>query len=48
MRRAVHAAYEAALADVPGIAFPPPMPARYEPVVWFSCVLVPAQEASFD
>lgn len=44
MRRRVHAAYETAFADVPGIAFPGTMPARCEPVVWFSCILVPARE----
>ena len=42
MRRGVHAAFEAAFAGVPGITLPPPMPARCEPVVWFSCLLTPA------
>jgi perosamine synthetase len=44
MRRGVHAAYEAALADLPGVTFPPPMSARCEPVVWFSCALTPADK----
>jgi len=43
MRRKVHEGYEAALGHLPGIAFPPPMPPRHEPVTWFSCALVPAQ-----
>jgi perosamine synthetase len=43
MRRNVHEGYEAALGHLPGISFPPPMPARYEPVTWFSCALVPAE-----
>ena len=42
MRRSVGAAYEVALADVPGITFPPAMSARCEPVVWFACALTPA------
>ncbi len=41
MRRGAHALYEAAFADIPGIAFPPALPARFEPVVWFSCALTP-------
>lgn len=45
-RRAVHALYEDALAGLPGVGFPPPMPARYEPVIWFSCVLVPPEKRS--
>jgi perosamine synthetase len=44
MRRGVHAAFEAAFAGVPGVALPPPMPARCEPVVWFSCLLTPAEK----
>jgi perosamine synthetase len=44
MRHSVHAAYETAFADVPGIAIPPAMPARCQPVVWFSCVLAPADK----
>lgn len=43
MRRKVHEGYEAALGDLPGIAFPPPMPPRHEPVTWFSCALAPAE-----
>jgi perosamine synthetase len=42
MRRRVHAHYEAALAGLPGVELAPPMPPRYEPVVWFSCALTPA------
>lgn len=44
MRRKVHAAYEAALAEVPGIEFPPNMSVRCEPVVWFSSILTPAAD----
>lgn len=40
-RRRAHAVYEVALAELPGIAFPPAMSNRSTPVVWFSCVLVP-------
>lgn len=41
-RDAVQARYEAALGDIPGLRFMPPMSARSQPVVWFSSVLVPA------
>jgi perosamine synthetase len=44
MRRAVHVQYEAALADLPGVSMPPKLPARYEPVIWFSCALTPAEK----
>jgi perosamine synthetase len=44
MRRRVHATYEAAFAGVPGVTFPPAMPQRFEPVVWFSCALTPAEK----
>jgi perosamine synthetase len=44
MRRAVHAQYVAALGDVPGVVMPPALPARFEPVVWFSCALIPAEK----
>lgn len=44
MRRSVGALYEAVLADVPGIALPPAMSARCEPVVWFACALTPAEK----
>jgi perosamine synthetase len=43
-RRATHALYEAALAGIPGVGFPPAMAERDEPVVWFSCVLVPPEK----
>jgi perosamine synthetase len=46
MRRNVHAAYLAAFTDVPDVAFPSPMSTRCEPVVWFSCALVPAEKRS--
>jgi perosamine synthetase len=42
MRREVHELYEQAFAGMPGVSFPPPMPGRFSPVVWFSCALVPA------
>ena len=41
MRRSVDDAYRAAFAGVREVEFPPPMPDRFEPVVWFSCLLVP-------
>jgi perosamine synthetase len=44
MRRAVHAHYEAALAGVPGVTMPPALSARFEPVIWFSCALTPAEK----
>ncbi|MEY9324841.1 aminotransferase class I/II-fold pyridoxal phosphate-dependent enzyme [Sinorhizobium fredii] len=40
MRDRVDASYRAALADLPGVVFPPPLSSRHEPVTWFSCVLV--------
>ncbi|MBC8049847.1 MAG: DegT/DnrJ/EryC1/StrS family aminotransferase [Chitinophagales bacterium] len=43
-RQLVHTRYEMAFADVPGVTFPPAMPARHEPVVWFSCALTPADK----
>ncbi len=43
MRRKVHDIYASELASIPGVTLPPPLPARFEPVVWFSCALVPAQ-----
>lgn len=46
MRRGVNRAYEAALAEVPGISLPPAMSDRCEPVVWFSCALTPAEKRS--
>jgi perosamine synthetase len=42
--RAVHRHYETALADVPGLSLPPALPPRFEPVIWFSCALVPPQK----
>ncbi|MDB5315262.1 MAG: aminotransferase DegT [Rhodospirillales bacterium] len=42
-RREIHARYVATLRDIPGVGFPPPMDDRSEPVVWFSCVTVPAE-----
>jgi perosamine synthetase len=44
MRRAVHATYQEALADVPGIFFGQSACSRSEPVVWFSCALTPADK----
>jgi len=43
MRRAVHGHYETALAGIPGVALPPHLPPRFQPVVWFSCALVPPE-----
>jgi perosamine synthetase len=34
--------YRNALKDIPGVRFPPPMERVCEPVVWLTCVLVPA------
>lgn len=44
MRRTVHRHYQAALAGIPGLTLPPPLPERYEPVIWFSCALVPPEK----
>jgi perosamine synthetase len=46
MRRKVHSAYEAAFANLTGVELPPTMSPRCEPVVWFSCMLVPAEMRS--
>ncbi len=35
-------AYREHLADIPGVAFPPPLGPEYEPVVWLVSILVPA------
>jgi perosamine synthetase len=42
MRHRVGALYEAALAHIPDITFPPAMSPRSKPVVWFACALTPA------
>jgi len=34
--------YRDGLSDIPGVAFPPPLPSLYRPVVWLACVMVPA------
>jgi perosamine synthetase len=34
--------YRDRLSDVPGVTFPPVLPAHYEPVVWLACAQVPA------
>jgi perosamine synthetase len=44
MRANVHAMYEQALGDIPGIVFPPEMASRAKPVTWFSCALTPADK----
>jgi perosamine synthetase len=44
MRRAVHANYQTALADVRGISFARPASPRFEPVIWFSCALTLAEK----
>lgn len=38
--------YREHLADIPDVAFPPPLAEEYEPVVWLVCVQVPAQHRS--
>ncbi|HEX5006055.1 MAG TPA: aminotransferase class I/II-fold pyridoxal phosphate-dependent enzyme [Hyphomonadaceae bacterium] len=42
MRTAVHAMYQKALGNIPGVRFPAEMSPRAKPVTWFSCALVPA------
>lgn len=44
MRKSVHEAYIAALSDIPGVRFPAEGGNRSEPVIWFSCALVPADK----
>ncbi|KCZ94542.1 aminotransferase class I/II-fold pyridoxal phosphate-dependent enzyme [Hyphomonas johnsonii] len=44
MRANVHAMYEKAMAGIPGVAFPPAMSQRAQPVTWFSCAQVPADK----
>ncbi len=44
MRAQVDGLYRAALLGVPGVEAPAPMRAPAEPVIWFSCVLVPADK----
>jgi perosamine synthetase len=44
MRRGVADLYETALANIPGVAFPPAMSERCAPVVWFACALTPAEK----
>ena len=44
MRAGVHALYEKALGNIPGVTFPAEMSARARPVTWFSCALVPADK----
>jgi perosamine synthetase len=39
----IAALYREALQDIPGVRFPPPLPAIYQPVVWLACVLVPPE-----
>lgn len=42
--REIANAYQAALKGIPGVKFPPPMDAVYEPVVWLASVQVPADK----
>jgi perosamine synthetase len=42
--RELEVAYRAHLADIPDIAFPPPLGDEYEPVVWLVCVQVPSDK----
>lgn len=44
MRTGVHALYEKALGNIPGVTFPTEMSSRAKPVTWFSCALVPADK----
>jgi perosamine synthetase len=41
--RLLAAQYRAALDDIPGVTFPPDLPPEWQPVVWLTCVQVPAQ-----
>ncbi len=41
--RALEKLYRKHLADIPGVQFPPPLPAECDPVVWLVCVQVPAE-----
>ena len=34
--------YRIALRDIPGVTFPPDLPSAWQPVVWLTCVQVPA------
>jgi len=43
-RRAIDAMYLQALGGIPGVEFPGVQDSRCSPVVWFSCVLVPADK----
>lgn len=40
--RRLEQSYRDRLADIPGVAFPPPLPPLYEAVTWLVCVEVPA------
>lgn len=46
LQRNAHIAqlYCEALAGIPGVRLPPPLPDEYEPVVWMACVQVPAEK----
>ena len=43
-RAAVHDLYVKTMETGPEFQFPPPLPERYKPVVWFSCAVVPASQ----
>lgn len=36
--------YREVLGKIPGVTFPPDLPAEYEPVIWLSCLQVPADK----
>ena len=40
--RRIERMYRERLADIPGVGFPPDLPAIYQPVVWLACAHVPA------
>jgi perosamine synthetase len=42
MRRAVDETYRSLLSGLNGLSFPPALARRSAPVVWFSCITVPA------
>jgi perosamine synthetase len=44
MRSAIHATYQKALGNIPGVKFPGEMSPRAKPVTWFSCALAPADK----
>lgn len=42
--RRIAESYREVLAGIPGVVFPPDLPGGFEPVVWLTCLQVPAQQ----